>query len=60
MEDNKALASAMSALRTSLAAIGGWAVGSGYLTAGSAEAITSVVLVAVPFAWGMYRAWKKA
>lgn len=48
----------LSGSRTLLAAVGGWFIGKGYITADNWAQIGGVVAAIIPLAFGLYSQWK--
>ena len=55
---NSAAPTALTGIQYAVAALGGYAVGKGWLVQGDVEAITAIIGIVVPAAIGVYKAWK--
>jgi len=58
VRENPALEQFTAALRQIMLAIGGWAVGRGYLAGDTLVAIGTVTMLIGPFVYGQLRTWK--
>ncbi len=57
VSENGIPAQLYSAGRTIAIAVGMWAVGRGWLSAGTATALGTILLVAAPFVYGQLKVW---
>lgn len=59
MNDNLSSQNFMTSLRYLITALGSFAVGKGWITNDTINAVLGVVAIIGPLAWGMYTNWKK-